>query len=70
MESKKKLIILVVIALILAVTSISLRVVNSSEVPTSGGEGTINSGAGEVGVTIIPTGVEDKLSGDQGGIEK
>ena len=62
MVLKKTAVVLVAIALVLAITAISLRVLDSNEVPTSVGEGTSNPGNGEVGVTILPPNVEDKLA--------
>jgi len=67
MESKKKLTILVIIAIVLAIVAISLRFVDSNEVPTSMGGDQTNGGAGEVGVTILPPNVEDKLADNPDG---
>ena len=67
MKSKKRLTILIILALVLAITAISLRVLDSNEVPTSMGEDEANAGAGKVGVTILPPNVEDKLSDNSGG---
>jgi len=72
MASKKVVIttILVLVALILAITAISLRVFGSDEVPTSAGEDQTGIGTGEVGVTILPPAVEDKLAEDSEGGQK
>ena len=59
-KSKKKVTILIIIALILAVTAIALKVTDSNEVPTTGHS--IDTRAGQVGVTINPNPVEDKLA--------
>ena len=67
MVVKKGVIILVVVALVLAITAITLRVVDSSEVPTSTEGSVENAGSGEVGVTIIQSGVEDKLADEASG---
>jgi len=67
MESKKKMTILIVIALIIVITAISLRVLDSNEVPTSIEGDQTNDGSGEVGVTIIQSGVEDKLANNPEG---
>ena len=67
MESKKRLTILIILTLVLAITAISLRVLDSDEVPTSIGEDEANTGAGEVGVTILPPNVEDKGADSSGG---
>ena len=69
MEPKKKITIIVIIALILAITAISLRVTSSDDVPTSVNDDTADAGAGRVGVTILLPNVEDKLSDDSGGNE-
>ena len=63
MEDKKKVIILVTIALILAATAIALNVMDSEEVPTTAP--TIDQGeptGAEVGIAIEPSPVEDKLT--------
>ena len=67
MAFNKKIIILVIIALVLAITAISLRVMDSDEVPTSQDGNQIPAGTGKVGVTIFPTNVEDKLADNSGG---
>ncbi len=67
METKKKATILIIIAMILVITAISLRVLDSNEVPTSMEDSQINAGAGEVGVTIIQSGVEDKAANNPEG---
>lgn len=58
---KKTVLLLVVVAIILAVLSISLRVVDSAEkVSTQSRENNIDLDGGEVGVTILPPeGIED-----------
>jgi len=62
MALKKGLMILIAIALILAITAVSLKLVDSNEVPTSIEGDQSNSGSGKVGVTILPPNVEDKLA--------
>ncbi len=62
MEEKKRVIILVAIALILAATAIALNVMDSDEVPTSAPTTQETSDGGQVGVGIEPAPVEDKLT--------
>lgn len=60
MENKKKVTILVTIALILAITAIALNVMDSEEVPTVQ---RLNQPTGAVvGIEILPPEIEDKLS--------
>ena len=64
MEDKKRVTILVVIALILAITAIVLNVMDDSrDISTSGPAGE-EAGGGEIGVVIEPAPVEDKLAGE------
>ncbi len=63
MEDRKRVIILVIIALILALTAIVLNVMDSGEVPTSRDSVGENPAGGQVGVEIQPVPIEDKLSG-------
>ena len=61
MATKKGIIILVIIALVLAVTAITLRVTDSNEIPTTRDTSfDADTGAGEVGVIILPGEIEDK----------
>jgi len=60
MEEKKKVIILVSIALVLAATAIILNLMDSEEVPVSSDSPEANVG-GEVGVDIEAAPVEDRL---------
>ena len=64
MEEKKKVIIIATIALILAITAISLSLSDSSEVPTTGNMIKENQ-AGEIGIVISPAAVEDKLANQE-----
>ena len=59
MDKKKGAAILVIIAIVLAITAISLNMMDS-DVKTSGNSVRDFSGTGDVGVTIIPGNVEDK----------
>ena len=60
MKNQKRVAVLVIIALILAVTAIALNVTDSSsEVPTTAQANTAPTGA-VIGVTIFPNEVEDK----------
>ena len=59
MENQKRVIILVVIALILAITAIALNI-NDSEISTTG-ESSDGLHGGEIGIEIAPSAVEDKL---------
>jgi len=68
MKSKKSVIILVVIALILAIAAVSLRLTDSNEVPIAGEEDHKTPiGTGNVGLTVLPSIVEDKLADNSGG---
>jgi len=69
METKKSVIIIVIIAIALLITAVSLRVLDSNEVPTSIDEDQADAGAGKVGVTIIQSGVEDKLANNPEGVQ-
>ena len=68
MEEKKKVTILVVIALILAITAIVLNA-SDSEIPTTKDSGEVSSQGGELGVDILPVPIEDKLTEDTGASE-
>jgi hypothetical protein len=62
MEYKKRVTILAIVALVLAITAITLNSIDSdSPAPTTGNAIRESSGAGEVGLVIIPQEVEDKL---------
>ena len=65
-KGRKEIIILLIITLILVITAIFLRLSDSAEVPISTEEDPGNTGAGKVGVTIIPPNVEDKLAENSG----
>ncbi len=61
MDAKKKLTILVIVAVILAITAIVLNIADS-EVPTTRSSSDADqSSGGVIGVDIIPGEVEDKL---------
>jgi hypothetical protein len=60
MEDKKRLTILVIIALVLAITAIALNTM-SSDVPTSTKTQGLPTGA-VIGIDILPAPVEDKLT--------
>lgn len=60
MEDKKRVAILVTIALILAITAITLNL-SDSQVPTSGNV-VKNTEAGQIGIKIQPAPLEDKLA--------
>jgi hypothetical protein len=62
----KKTTILVIIALVLAITAISMRVIDSEKISTSLSEAG-NNNAGNIGVTINPPIIEDKLSNETPG---
>lgn len=64
---KKKVTILTIIAIVLVITAISLRVLESDEVPTSMEGDQTDTQSGKVGVTIIPPAVEDKLADESEG---
>ena len=59
----KKTMFFVIIALVLLIVAVSLRILDSKEVPTSEGTVQENTGDGKVGVTILPTNIEDKMAG-------
>ena len=62
MKDKKKVTILVTIALILATTAIALNVMSSDEIPTTKPLAQDQSGAGEIGIEIQASPIEDKLT--------
>ena len=67
MEQKKRLTILVILALVLAITAIVLNV-TSSEISTSKPFGVISGRVSQVGIDIQPVPIEDRLAGEtQGG---
>ena len=58
---KKSLVVLVLVALVLVSFAVSLYISDSSEISTKRpfvGE----AGTGKVGVTVLPTEIEDKMS--------
>ena len=61
MDKKKGTVILVIVAIVLAITAISLTMMGS-DVKTTGNSIRESSGNGDVGVTITPGVVEDKLT--------
>jgi len=61
MDKKKGTAILVIIAIVLAITAISLNMMDS-DVKTTGNGIREFSGTGDVGVTIIPGNIEDKYT--------
>ena len=65
MEDKKRVTILVIIALVLAIAAIALNVMSADEaVPTKTVyKGEVQNAGGEVGVGVAPTLVEDKSAG-------
>ena len=66
MEEKKRVTVLVTIAIILALTAITLNAMDSQEISTTT-PATISAGAGEVGVEIQASPVEDKLTEEMPG---
>ena len=60
MEKKKRVVVLVIIAIILAITAVSLNVMSSDEVSTR--DPSEGSGSAQVGINIQPAPVEDKLT--------
>jgi hypothetical protein len=62
MENKKRVTVLVIIALVLAITAIALNTM-SSDVPTSKTQ-RLPTGA-VIGIDILPAEVEDKLTENQ-----
>ena len=66
MDTKKRLTILVVIAVILAITAIVLNITDS-EIPTTRSSSDADqSNGGVIGVDIIPGEIEDKLLEESG----
>ena len=63
MENNKRVTILVIIALILAITAIALNTSDSEQVSTSSPNIQSPTGA-VVGIDIQPSEVEDKLTGE------
>jgi len=68
MEAKKRMIILVILAVVLAITAVVLNVVDSN-VSTTANVVSISSGDGNVGIDIKLGEVEDKLVGNSGGVQ-
>lgn len=60
MVSKKVAVIFLVIALVLAISSITYAVVNSSKTVPSLDSGSVVAGQAGVGITINPQAVEDR----------
>jgi len=60
MVSKKGVIALVIIALVLVTVAVSLRLSNPGNSLTSKGEPQTGAGIGKVSLTINPSNVEDK----------
>jgi hypothetical protein len=63
MENKKRVTILVIIALVLAITAIALNAVDS-DIPTSNKIKGLPTGA-VIGIDILPAPIEDKLTENQ-----
>jgi hypothetical protein len=61
MKIKRGTAILLVVALLLASSAVAVNVLVDDEVPTEAGELSMNAGAGEVGVDVLPPSVEDKM---------
>ena len=70
MDEKKRVIILVSIAAILAITAIALNMIDSEEVPASMDLSESSPGSGQIGIEIQPAPVEDKLKENQGEINQ
>lgn len=67
MKLKKGTVVLVVIALLLAATAITVNAVGEKDVSEKA-DFAVNAGSGEVGITVLPNdNVEDKLA--QGDLE-
>jgi hypothetical protein len=64
MENKKRVMVLVAIALILATTAIVLNLMDSEILTTRTSSQGEQTGGGEVGVEIQSPQVEDRLEGD------
>jgi hypothetical protein len=64
MQNKKRVTILVIIALILAITAIALNSMDS-EVSTTRSVNQDHAGGGKIGVEIEPPQVEDKLAEEE-----
>ena len=67
MIPKKTMVILVAIAIVLAVTAISMSALESDEIPTKSESNNVeDSGSGKVGIDVKPASIEDKnTSGGQ-----
>ena len=59
MDKKKRVTILAIVAIILILTAISLNVIKN-DVQTEMNSEKPQSGSGQVGVEIVPGGIEDK----------
>ena len=64
MENKKRVTILVTIALILAITAIALNTGDTEQVPTTTPKIQPSSTGAVIGISIEPSPVEDKLAGE------
>ena len=69
MVLKRRVKILIIIAIILAVVAISLNVIGPEEISTNGRVIQESSGAANVGVDIQPAPVEDKLAEENQGAQ-
>ncbi len=67
MDVKKRVTILVILAIVLALVAILLNTVGSNVATTKTANGENSPGTGIVGVNVNPTPVEDKLAGTNGG---
>lgn len=65
MIPKKGAVILVAIAIVLAAVAISMNLAESDEIKTKNSETIQDTGSGEIGVTILPPEIEDKLEGEE-----
>ena len=65
MINKKGLVVLVVVAVALIIVSIGLALSDSEDVSTQK-ENSIDTGAGKIGINIVPPTVEDKMEGEHG----
>ncbi|MBU3923708.1 MAG: hypothetical protein KJ592_02220 [Nanoarchaeota archaeon] len=61
MDKKKRMTVLIIIAIILAITATYLNVAESDIPTTRNSEGN-NQGPAQVGIDIIPAPIEDKLA--------
>ena len=70
MDAKKRVVILVILAVVLALIAILINGVDSNISTTRSVNAENSPGTGIVGIEVKPAPVEDKLAGTSGGVSK